>query len=119
MHDQHTDLAGTGLQRLQGLAQDRAGDGIVGTHGVTGNRRRGEKIAHGDRVDHRVDVAEYDPRERDRHTLRIGSDSDVTTDLEDTFYGDRRYTARDPEGFEWTFATRVKEVAPQDWEPSN
>ena len=30
-------------------------------------------------------------------------------------YGDRRYTARDAEGHHWFFATRVKDVAPQEW----
>ena len=43
----------------------------------------------------------------------------ISTDLEDTFYGDRRYTALDPEGFEWTFASTVKDVAPEDWDPSS
>ena len=43
----------------------------------------------------------------------------ISTDLEETFYGDRRYTALDPEGFEWTFASKVKDVAPEDWNPSS
>ena len=30
-------------------------------------------------------------------------------------YGDRRYSARDVEGHHWFFATRVKDVAPQEW----
>ena len=47
------------------------------------------------------------------------SGAEVTTDLEDTFYGDRRYTALDPEGFEWTFATKKRDVAPADWDPSS
>jgi uncharacterized glyoxalase superfamily protein PhnB len=33
----------------------------------------------------------------------------------DQAYGDRRYTAKDPEGHEWFFATRVREVAPEEW----
>ncbi len=45
--------------------------------------------------------------------------AEITTDLEETFYGDRRYTALDPEGFEWTFATKIKDVAPEDWDPSS
>ena len=47
------------------------------------------------------------------------SGAEITTDLEDTFYGDRRYTALDPEGFEWTFATKKRDVAPTDWDPSS
>ncbi len=46
------------------------------------------------------------------------SGAQISTDLEETFYGDKRYTALDPEGFEWTFATKVKDVAPEDWEAS-
>lgn len=34
--------------------------------------------------------------------------------LEDQFYGDRTYRARDPEGNEWSFATHVKDIAPED-----
>ncbi len=37
---------------------------------------------------------------------------DEPTDQE---YGDRRYTARDPEGHHWFFAQRVRETAPEEW----
>ncbi len=30
-------------------------------------------------------------------------------------YGDRRYDAADPEGHRWTFATRVRDVPPEEW----
>ncbi len=33
----------------------------------------------------------------------------------DQEYGDRRYTAEDPEGHHWYFAQKVKQVAPEDW----
>lgn len=33
----------------------------------------------------------------------------------DQEYGDRRYTAEDPEGHQWFFATRVREVAAEEW----
>jgi uncharacterized glyoxalase superfamily protein PhnB len=33
----------------------------------------------------------------------------------DQDYGDRRYGAEDPEGHQWFFAQRVKEVAPEEW----
>ena len=33
----------------------------------------------------------------------------------DTPYGDRRYEAEDPEGQRWSFAQRVREVAPAAW----
>jgi PhnB protein len=44
------------------------------------------------------------------------SGAEISTELEETFYGDRRYTAIDPEGFEWTFATKMRDVAPADWD---
>jgi uncharacterized glyoxalase superfamily protein PhnB len=31
------------------------------------------------------------------------------------FYGDRCYSAEDPEGHRWSFAKRVKDLAPEDW----
>lgn len=36
---------------------------------------------------------------------------------EDQFYGDRRYTAEDPEGHQWFFAQHVRDVAPEDMKP--
>jgi uncharacterized glyoxalase superfamily protein PhnB len=33
----------------------------------------------------------------------------------DQEYGDRRFTAEDPEGHYWFFARKIAEVAPEDW----
>lgn len=33
---------------------------------------------------------------------------------EDTFYGDRRYGATDPEGHQWYFAQHVRDVTPEE-----
>lgn len=44
--------------------------------------------------------------------------AEIQIELEETFYGDKRYCALDPEGFEWTFATKQRDVAPEDWDPS-
>jgi PhnB protein len=41
----------------------------------------------------------------------------ITAELEDKFYGDRSYTAADPEGHHWHFATHVRDVAPEDLKP--
>jgi PhnB protein len=30
-------------------------------------------------------------------------------------YGDRRYAAEDPEGHQWFFAQRVRDLAPEEW----
>jgi len=42
---------------------------------------------------------------------------DPAAALEDMFWGDRTYMAEDPEGHRWTFATQVREVAPEDMKP--
>jgi len=38
----------------------------------------------------------------------------VINKLEDTFYGDRRYGVADPEGHQWYFAQRVREVSSEE-----
>jgi PhnB protein len=39
----------------------------------------------------------------------------ILTEPTDQEYGDRRYDARDPEGHLWSFAQRVRDVAPEEW----
>ena len=41
----------------------------------------------------------------------------IVDEPEDQFYGDRRYTAEDPEGHRWFFAQHVRDVAPEDMKP--
>jgi uncharacterized glyoxalase superfamily protein PhnB len=41
--------------------------------------------------------------------------AEIVEEPHDTEYGHRRFTARDPEGHYWYFATVVAEVAPEDW----
>ena len=38
----------------------------------------------------------------------------ITRELEDQFYGDRSYTVEDPGGHQWWFATRVRDVSPEE-----
>ncbi|MEE2776918.1 MAG: hypothetical protein VYE73_09180 [Acidobacteriota bacterium] len=40
----------------------------------------------------------------------------IASEPEDQFYGDRRYRALDLEGHHWVFSTRVREIAPDQWE---
>jgi PhnB protein len=42
----------------------------------------------------------------------------LITEIEDAFYGDRRYGAEDLEGHEWYFAQTVRDIAPKDWKPT-
>ena len=42
----------------------------------------------------------------------------ILSTLEDTFYGDRRYGAADLEGHHWYFAEKLREMKPEEWQPS-
>ena len=41
--------------------------------------------------------------------------AEIVEEPTDQEYGDRRYTAVDPEGHRWYFAQRVRDVAPDEW----
>ncbi|TML65433.1 MAG: glyoxalase/bleomycin resistance/extradiol dioxygenase family protein [Actinobacteria bacterium] len=41
----------------------------------------------------------------------------VLSEPADQFYGDRMYSAEDPEGHQWSFAQHVRDVAPEDMHP--
>jgi uncharacterized glyoxalase superfamily protein PhnB len=41
--------------------------------------------------------------------------AEITEEPADQDYGDRRYSARDPEGHHWYFAQHIKEVTPEEW----
>jgi PhnB protein len=52
----------------------------------------------------------------DAHYERAkASGAEITEEPADQEYGDRRYTARDVEGHQWFFATRVRDVSPSEW----
>lgn len=42
----------------------------------------------------------------------------ILSDLEDAFYGDRRYGAADLEGHHWYFAQKLRELKPDEWNPT-
>jgi uncharacterized glyoxalase superfamily protein PhnB len=46
------------------------------------------------------------------------SGAKLLQELSDTFYGDKRYGVEDPEGHQWYFGQKVKEVAPEHWKPT-
>ena len=51
----------------------------------------------------------------DKHFERSkGAGATILDELEDQFYGDRRYGVEDLEGHHWYFAQRVRDVAPED-----
>jgi PhnB protein len=41
----------------------------------------------------------------------------ILQDPADQFYGDRTYTAEDPEGHQWTFGEHVRDVSPEEMHP--
>jgi PhnB protein len=49
------------------------------------------------------------------HERAKAAGAEIREEPADQEYGDRRYTASDSEGHQWFFATRVKEVAPEEW----
>ena len=50
-----------------------------------------------------------------RHSREAGAR--ILAEPADQFYGDRRYSAEDPEGHHWFFAQHVRDVAPEDLVP--
>ena len=44
-----------------------------------------------------------------------GAGAEIVEAPVDEEYGERRFTARDPEGHHWYFAHAIAEVQPQDW----
>ena len=52
----------------------------------------------------------------DAHCERAkAAGAEILQEPTDEEYGDRRYTARDPEGHHWFFAKPMREVAPEEW----
>jgi uncharacterized glyoxalase superfamily protein PhnB len=52
----------------------------------------------------------------DAHYARAkAAGADITEEPTDQEYGDRRYSAKDPEGHPWYFAQRIRQVAPEEW----
>jgi PhnB protein len=41
--------------------------------------------------------------------------AEILAEPEDQEYGDRRYTARDPEGHHWFFAQQIRQSEPEEW----
>jgi len=51
----------------------------------------------------------------DKHFARAKkAGAKIFKELEDTFYGDRRYGALDPEGHQWYFAQHIRDVPPEE-----
>ena len=54
----------------------------------------------------------------DEHFARAkAAGANITAEPEDQFYGDRRYTAEDPEGHGWFFATNIRDFDEASMQP--
>ena len=52
----------------------------------------------------------------DDHFSRAkGAGAEIISEPADTPYGDRMYSAKDPEGHRWDFCQHIKDVAPEEW----
>jgi uncharacterized glyoxalase superfamily protein PhnB len=49
------------------------------------------------------------------HSRATEAGAKLIDELHDEEYGDRRYGAEDPEGHQWFFAQRIRDVAPEEW----
>ena len=49
------------------------------------------------------------------HARAVEAGATVFGELQDTPYGERRYDTEDLEGQRWSFAQKVKDVAPEEW----
>lgn len=57
--------------------------------------------------------------EVDKHFQRAKeAGAKIVQEPTDQFYGDRNYSADDPEGHRWYFAEHVRDVAPEDMKPA-
>ena len=57
----------------------------------------------------------YVPDVDAHHAQAVEAGALIHSEPEDMPYGDRRYDAEDLEGQRWSFAQRLREVAPEEW----
>ena len=94
---------------IVGHAQLVVGDGAVmlGRQGAEYHvPRRGEVTQY-------VHVTVDDVDRHFEHAKRSGAH--IVQPPHDTPFGERQYTAEDPEGHRWTFSQHVADVPPQQW----
>jgi len=86
------------------------GDGVVMLGHPGPDYRCPRSSGHGSALVHVVvdDVEAHFRRAR-------GAGVEILQEPADQEYGDRRYDARDLEGHLWSFAQRVREIAPDEW----
>jgi len=100
----------TGAEGYVNHAEMKLGDGRL-FMGNPGAGYRNPKEQGGETIGLYVYVDDVDAHfERAR-----AAGAEITEELVDQGYGDRRYTALDPEGHKWFFATQIQQVEPEEW----
>jgi PhnB protein len=91
-------------------AEMKLGDGIV-MMGNPGPQYRNPKQLGQETVGIYVEVEDVDSH----YGRAREAGAEIIQEPTDESYGHRRYTARDPEGHHWFFASVIREVAPDEW----
>ncbi|HKA93232.1 MAG TPA: VOC family protein [Acidimicrobiia bacterium] len=90
------------------LAWLRAGDGVVmiGHANAEVHRIHSPRTIGNTTVQMMVFVHDVDAH----YAHAVAAGADITMEIEDAFYGERRYEATDPEGHRWHFAERFEDI---------
>jgi uncharacterized glyoxalase superfamily protein PhnB len=100
----------TGEEGYVNHAEMRLGEGKIYL-GDPGKQYRGPKKLGQETVGIYVTVDDVDG-----HFERAkAAGAEIHEEPTDQEYGERRYTARDPEGQLWFFAQPIRDVAPEEW----
>lgn len=91
-------------------AEMRLSDGVImlGDPGGTYENPRHHDYLHSSLVVYVDAVDDHCSRAR-------GTGAEVISEPAETPYGDRMYSAKDPEGHRWDFCQHIKDVAPEEW----
>ena len=100
----------TGAEGYVNHAEMRLGDGVI-YMGNPGEGYRNPRELGQDTVGIYVEVDDVDAH----YERAKAAGADIREEPRDEPYGERRYTAVDPEGHRWYFATPIREVAPEEW----
>jgi uncharacterized glyoxalase superfamily protein PhnB len=90
-------------------AQLKLGDGAV----IVADVRHDRRAPRPGEATHSVMVRIEDARAHCERARRHGAE--ILMEPTDFEYGERQYTARDPEGHQWTFSETLADVAPEEW----
>jgi len=87
---------------------------VVGTGAIMIGREGGEFHApHRDGISQFVHIAVDDVDRHFAHAKQSGAR--IVSPPHDLPFGERQYTAEDPEGHRWVFSQHVADVAPHQW----